>query len=140
MRGRLTPDKSTLSALTHSLLLRDRLLSELERVKSSHGDLSTPSISAGGNHRQDNEAHGHAHGNVEKQGQSQSHGQTQAFRDEWDLLEDRKRREREREKEVEEREREVSRREKWVVDEMRWVSLLLSFVRPGDAVFEKGTS
>lgn len=43
-------------------------------------------------------------------------------REEWERLEDRKKREREREREVEEREREVGRREKWVVDEMRKLS------------------
>jgi hypothetical protein len=41
--------------------------------------------------------------------------------EEWERIEERKRREKEREREVEEREREVARREKWVVEEMRWV-------------------
>jgi hypothetical protein len=41
--------------------------------------------------------------------------------EEWEKIEERKRREKEREREVEEREREVARREKWVVEEMRWV-------------------
>lgn len=104
----MAEDKTLLHALTHSLLLRDRLHAENAKLKATPCPACTPhtpSIEHGG-------SGGHFH-DVENE---------EMKRDEWERLEDRKRREREREREVEEREREIGRREKWVVDEMRKLS------------------
>lgn len=93
----IAEDKTLLHALTHSLLMRDRLLNEISRLKSAcHQNPSTGLI-------------------------EHPEAETESRREEWEKLESSKRREKERDREVEEREREVGRREKWVVEEMRWV-------------------
>lgn len=86
-----------MSALTHSLLLRDRLLSELAQLRASQTSSTALSTSTATS----------PHMVADYQPE---------FRED---RSERRRREREREKEVEEREREVGRREKWVIEEMR---------------------
>jgi hypothetical protein len=98
-----------LNALTHSLLLRDRLLSDIANLRSSQSQSSvalstTPNssikqVSADQAQFDDEEYHRDA----------REHERERRKRE----------REREREKEVGEREEEVGRREKWVIDEMR---------------------
>ncbi|WWD02886.1 hypothetical protein V865_000928 [Kwoniella europaea PYCC6329] len=110
------------TALTHSLLLRDRLQNEVSQLKA------TPCPACPKNEHGHGSGHGHYHLDT-------SHGHIHAVRDdhdeeayqsarreEWERLEERKRRDKERHREIEEREREVARREKWVVEEMRKMS------------------
>ncbi|OCF40310.1 hypothetical protein I317_05877 [Kwoniella heveanensis CBS 569] len=117
------------SALTHSLLLRDRLQSEVSQLKATpcptcpaHASplgLSGGAVPGGGGHFHLSDSHHHVH----RVGDNEDDELYQAARrEEWERLEERKRREKEREREVEEREREVARREKWVVEEMRKMS------------------
>lgn len=89
-----------MNALTHSLLLRDRLLSEVAQLRASHTSLTALSTSTAAALQQ---VPPYPHEEVEER----------------EHRAERRRREREREKEVEEREREVGRREKWVIEEMR---------------------
>ena len=86
--------------------MRDRLLSEITRLKSM------PSPTCPQNQLIEVSS---------KKDIQDSFELDELRKEEWDKIESFKRREREREKEVEEREREVGRREKWVVDEMRCV-------------------
>ncbi|WRT66278.1 uncharacterized protein IL334_003231 [Kwoniella shivajii] len=99
------------SALAHSLLLRDRLQAEIERLKA----IPCPSCpNPSPFHLDSMQAH--------KEHDDNDEAYQIARKEEWERLEERKRREKERQKEVEEREREVARREKWVVEEMRKMS------------------
>ncbi|WVQ67761.1 uncharacterized protein L199_005966 [Kwoniella botswanensis] len=110
------------TALTHSLLLRDRLQSEVSQLKatpcpacpkSEHGHGSGHGL-----YHLDT-SHGHIHA-VRDDDDEEAY--QSARREEWERLEERKRRDKERHREIEEREREVARREKWVVEEMRKMS------------------
>ncbi|WVO16228.1 hypothetical protein L204_103899 [Cryptococcus depauperatus] len=112
-----TPQTLALSsALTHSLLLRDRLQTEISQLKSTPCPVcpNVPTAqfigqsSAGSSDRYSDHIDDEA--------------QKAIRREEQEKYEERRKREREREKEVEEREREVARREKWVVEEMRKMS------------------
>jgi hypothetical protein len=105
-----------LSALTHSLLLRDRLQQDLADARAS--------IAHAVNYQPNGAASAHAPSAVQPLllagGKDDSEGsQQQAIRDEWERLEVRKKRDKERQLEVEQRERTVGEREKWVVAEMR---------------------
>ncbi|KAK4684533.1 hypothetical protein P7C73_g5639, partial [Tremellales sp. Uapishka_1] len=86
------------TSLTHSLLLRDRLQSEVATLKATPCPPCKSLV-----------VHEHQHLIEDEE-------------EEWDRFQDAKRREREREREVQEREKEVGRREKWVVEEMRKLS------------------
>ncbi|KAK8864348.1 hypothetical protein IAR55_001595 [Kwoniella newhampshirensis] len=106
------------SALTHSLLLRDRLQSEITHLRSTPCPScpveSPASIPEGRVHSsQTSLRHGYP---VDEDSDHE------ALRQEWERVEDQKRRERERERDVKEREIEVARREQWVVSEMRKLS------------------
>lgn len=107
-------NRPLLSALTHSLLLRDKLQQDLGEARSrtqaalevstALSTVSTPSA-------QLPLALGHRHAEREKQ--------TEVLQEDWERLEVRRKRDKEREGEVEEREKAVGAREKWVVEEMR---------------------
>ncbi|KAL7421702.1 hypothetical protein Q5752_003472 [Cryptotrichosporon argae] len=100
-----------LASLTHSLLARDRLQTELDACRISASPCPACPAAPGPAGRLSPASSAPA-----------AHGDREAAA-EWDrVLEERRRHEREREAEVEEREREVARREKWVVDEMRKLS------------------
>ncbi|KAI9639698.1 uncharacterized protein MKK02DRAFT_40020 [Dioszegia hungarica] len=110
-------NRPLLSALTHSLLLRDKLQQDLGEARSrtqaalevstALSTVSTPSA-------QLPLALGHRHAEREKQ--------TEVLQEDWERLEVRRKRDKEREGEVEEREKAVGAREKWVVEEMRKMS------------------
>lgn len=96
-----------LNALTHSLLLRDRLLSDIANLKSAQSSVALSTTS---------------HPAVKQVSADQAHFDDDEYhRDAREHERERRKRERERqrEREVEEREEEVGRREKWVIDEMR---------------------
>ncbi|WWC70288.1 uncharacterized protein I206_104238 [Kwoniella pini CBS 10737] len=103
------------SALTHSLLLRDRLQKEVVTIKAT----PCPACSPSSGHYHLGTTHGHIHATRDD---DDDEAYQIARKEEWDGLEERKRRDKERHNEVEEREREVARREKWVVEEMRKMS------------------
>jgi hypothetical protein len=112
-----------LHALTHSLLLRDRLMDEISRLKATPSPSCPPSTALIEHPRVS------ALERVAHDSDRHERELDELRREEWDRLEEFTRREREREKEVEEREREVSRREKWVVEEMRCASLIFIIAR-----------
>jgi hypothetical protein len=123
IRSLIATDKEStgqlLNALTHSLLLRDRLQAEIDKLRATPcpncpSDSPSPLLI----HGSPSSSTGSSAGVVSAE--EDEHAR-QARAEEWERHEERKRREREREREVEEREREVARREKWVVEEMRWV-------------------
>ncbi|WWC61784.1 uncharacterized protein I303_104369 [Kwoniella dejecticola CBS 10117] len=104
------------TALTHSLLLRDRLQNEVSTLKAT----PCPACpAASGGHYHLDTSHGHVHA---ARDDDDEEAYQAARKEEWERLEERKRRDKERHREVEEREREVARREKWVVEEMRKMS------------------
>lgn len=119
-----------MSALTHSLLLRDRLLSELTHLRSQSSTALTtitaqeihPPIHRS-RHLQHEHEHEHGHDNDGQHHRERDHEEEERARE-------RRRREKEREKEVEEREREVGRREKWVIEEMRKLTAKVQSVSP----------
>ncbi|ORY34078.1 hypothetical protein BCR39DRAFT_592642 [Naematelia encephala] len=96
----------TLNALTHSLLLRDRLLAELAEARTTPSPTSAPTMRY----------------LPEPTETDNNQERDLARREQAERLDEQKKRQREREREVEEREREVARREKWVVEEMRKLS------------------
>jgi hypothetical protein len=101
------------NALTHSLLLRDRLQTELEKEKAKEKSAPVATIEPANAPAENRSSSSNTRDTaLEKQ-------REEAMREERIRLEEARRREREREREVEEREVEVARREKWVVDEMR---------------------
>ncbi|KAK6910188.1 hypothetical protein I203_104220 [Kwoniella mangroviensis CBS 8507] len=91
------------TALTHSLLLRDRLQNEVSQLKIH---LVLPVLSL----------------IMDMDIIISTLPMDISMGEEWERLEERKRRDKERHREIEEREREVARREKWVVEEMRKMS------------------
>jgi hypothetical protein len=93
-------DKTLLNALTHSLLLRDRLQEEVATLRDASPTTSGTALTlkAGG------------------PGQGQ---RSEEEREEWERVEEQRRKHKAREGEIDEREREVMRRERWVVEEMR---------------------
>lgn len=97
-------ERPLINALTQSLLIRDRLQSELEASRTSDRGSGLATITPGDHRATDRSSH------TDDRGRRQHE---EAARLEQHM------RDREREKEVEEREREVTRREKWVVEEMR---------------------
>ncbi|WWC89411.1 uncharacterized protein L201_004335 [Kwoniella dendrophila CBS 6074] len=111
------------TALTHSLLLRDRLQNEVSQLKSTPVtscptcDSSNSNLPKGHYHLDTSSSNAIRHDNSYEDELRES-----IRREEWERLEERKRREKERQKEIEEREREVARREKWVIEEMRKMS------------------
>lgn len=105
------------NSLTHSLLLRDRLQAEIDKLRATPCP-SCPHPSSSGLIGPGDHHHPLIH-SAEDEEEAEMRRKLRA--EEWERIEERKRREKEREREVEEREREVARREKWVVEEMRWV-------------------
>lgn len=81
--------------MTHSLLLRDGLIADLEALRLERAASTVPSIQIP---------------LIEGKGKANEDEEARKYEE---------MRRRERENEVEEREREVMRREKWVVEEMR---------------------
>ncbi|RSH87467.1 hypothetical protein EHS25_003377 [Saitozyma podzolica] len=106
------------NSLTHSLLLRDRLQAEIDKLRATPCP-SCPHPSSSGLIRPGDHPHPLLH-SAEDEEEAEMRRKLRA--EEWERIEERKRREKEREREVEEREREVARREKWVVEEMRKLS------------------
>ncbi|WVW83815.1 hypothetical protein I302_105836 [Kwoniella bestiolae CBS 10118] len=102
------------TALTHSLLLRDRLQNEVSQLKAT----PCPTCPTPQGHYHLDTSHGHVYAVRDDDDEAYQ----AARKDEWERLEERKRRDKERHREIEEREREVARREKWVVEEMRKMS------------------
>lgn len=91
-------DKTLLNALTHSLLLRDRLQEEVATLRDASPTTSGTALTL----------------KAGAQGQ-----RSEEEREEWDRVEEQRRKHKAREGEIDEREREVMRRERWVVEEMR---------------------
>ena len=104
---------SLLDALAHSLLLRDRLVSDIAQLRSSPCSpcplVPNFTIDPAGGQTQGSVTHKDHHGEKGR-----------------DRTEQWIRRGREREKAIDERERKMLRLEKWIVEEMRWVDDSLS--------------
>nr|XP_031863211.1 uncharacterized protein CI109_001083 [Kwoniella shandongensis]KAA5530283.1 hypothetical protein CI109_001083 [Kwoniella shandongensis] len=109
------------SALTHSLLLRDRLQSEITHLKAipcptcPAASPSTPQGQYYLDRSSSKNSHSVRHARDDEE-------YPNVLEDEWEKLDERKAREKARERDVEERETEVARREQWVVEEMRKLS------------------
>ncbi|ODN82143.1 hypothetical protein L202_02443 [Cryptococcus amylolentus CBS 6039] len=117
-----TPQTAALTqALTHSLLLRGHLSTEIHQLKSTPCPVCPAPPPPQLNHQYSpsgRRSAEHEYLVVVEEEEFEAARQ----RDEWEKYEEKRRRDKEREKEVEEREREVARREKWVVEEMRKMS------------------
>lgn len=110
-------DQSLLTALIHSLLLRDQLQADISRLRSQLTAASMPQLSQ--NHDIDKDPPRNV-ANVQPPNRA-TLDQIKAQDEAWELLDARRNHEKEREKDVSEREKEVGKRETWVLEEMRWV-------------------